>query len=170
MWTDQHFSGGGGGAQTASFKMSRVTCSPWRAPTVCIYVALAPRGSAPWDGEAPDSTVHRSSSAILLQGKIYHRIRRTSISRRHPAGPLYLCPLTWSGPIGILPIPIGFIPIWLCLWPGIWPICPAPAPLTGPVAPMELFIIIGPNWFWLPCWGNCGCEYELKTTTERHFD
>lgn len=66
--------------------------------------------------------------------------------------------------MGILPIPMGFMPIWPCLCPGIWPICPGPAPLTGPGPPMELFIIMFPNWFWLACWGNCAWEYELQFT------
>lgn len=73
-----------------------------------------------------------------------------------------LCVLcTWSGPIGILLITMGFMPIWPCICAGTWPICPAPAPLTGPGPPMELFIITGPNWPWLPCWGNCCWGYEL---------
>lgn len=64
---------------------------------------------------------------------------------------------TWSGPIGMRPMPMGFMPIWPC----IGGICPAPLPFTPPC--MEPFIIIPPYCPGAPCWGYCCCcEYELE--------
>ena len=65
---------------------------------------------------------------------------------------------TWSGPIGMRPITIGFIPICPLIW-AIW----LPAALDG----MPPFIIMPPYCPGFPCCPNCCWGYELVKKSDK---